>query len=165
MRPLTENLIRTSFVNASKGEAKRAMLPDLSTVPWDEIDYLGWQDARRPAQHYVVLEIDDEPVGLLLRGTGRPPGRKMLCAWCQDVVDVVGAASFVAPLAGPSGRRGNTIGTSVCADFRCSRNARRPPAPFEVRTEDPALLAYHREQRIAGLQERCTGFARAVQAG
>lgn len=165
MHSLTEDQIRSSFVNASKGEAKRAELPDLSTVTWVDIDYLGWQDARKPAQHYVVLLIDDEPVGLLLRGTGRPPSRKMLCAWCEDVVDGVGAASFVAPLAGASGRRGNTIGTGVCADFRCSRNVRRAPAAFELRTEDPALLAYHREQRIAGLQERCTRFARAVMKG
>lgn len=165
MRPLTEDQIRTSFTNASKGEAKRAVLPDLSTVTWEEIDYLGWQDARKPAQHYVVLELDEEPLGLLLRGTGRPPTRKMLCAWCQDVVDGVGAASFVAPLGGASGRRGNTIGTAVCADFRCSRNVRRPPAAFELRTEDPALLAYHREQRIAGLRERSARFAAVVMAG
>lgn len=165
MRPLTENQIRTSFTNASKGEAKRAVLPDLSAVTWEGIYYLGWQDARKPAQHYVVLEVDEELVGLLLRGTGRPPIRKNLCAWCQDVVDGVGAASFVAPLGGASGRRGNTIGTAVCADFGCSRNVRRPPAAFELRTEDPALLAYHREQRIAGLRERSTRFAAAVMAG
>lgn len=165
MHMLSESQIRNSFVNASQGEAKRAQLPDLSAVEWEQLDYLGWQDPRKPAQHYVILEIDDAPVGLLLRGTGRPPARKMLCAWCQDVVDGVGAASFVAPLAGASGRRGNTIGTAVCTDFRCSRNVRRAPAAFELRTEDPALLAHHREQRIEGLRERCAGFAEAVRAG
>lgn len=165
MHPLTDDQIRASFINASKGEAKRAELPDLSAVRWEQLDYLGWQDARRPAQHYVVLEVDGEPVGLQLRGTGQAPTRKMLCAWCEDVIDGVGAASFVAPLAGAAGRRGNTIGTAVCADFRCSRNARRAPTPVEVRTEDPALLAHHREQRIAALRERCARFAVAVQRG
>ena len=72
------------------------------------------------------------------------------------------AASFVAPLAGASGRRGNTVGTAICADFRCSRNVRREPSSFELRSEDPALLAYHREQKIAGLQERSTAFVRTV---
>lgn len=165
MNSLTEDRIRSCFVNATKGDAKRAELPDLSTVEWDDRDYLGWQDARRPQLHYVVLEVDDEPVGLLLRGTGKPPPRKMLCAWCEDVVDGIGAASFVAPLAGAAGRRGNSKGTAVCADFRCSRNVRRAPAAFEVRSQDPALLAYHQEQKIAGLQERSTAFARAVMAG
>lgn len=165
MDPLTEAQIRACFVNATKGDAQRAALPDLDAVPWEDIDLLGWQDARKPQLHYVVLPVDGEAVGLLLRGTGRPPERKNLCAWCEDVVDGVRAASFVAPLAGPSGRRGNTKGTAVCADFRCSRNVRRAPAAFELRTEDPALLAYHREQRIAGLRERSSGFARAIMAG
>lgn len=165
MIPLTADQIRSSFVNASKGDAKRAELPDLTTVRWEEIDYLGWQDPRKPQLHYVVLEIDDGIVGLMLRGAGRAPTRKMLCAWCEDIVDGVAAASFVAPLGGASGRRGNTIGTAVCADFRCSRNVRRAPAAFEVRTKDPEELAAHREQRIAGLRERSTGFARAIIAG
>lgn len=165
MIALNSAQIRSSFVNATKGDATRAELPDLSAVRWEAIDYLGWQDARKPQLHYVVLEVDGEPVGLMLRGTGRPPSRKMLCAWCEDVVDGVRAASFVAPLAGASGRRGNTIGTAICADFRCSRNARRAPAAFELRTKDPELLAYRRDQRIAGLQERSAGFARAVLRG
>lgn len=164
MRPLTEDLIRSCFVNATKGEAKRAALPDLASVAWEETDYLGWQDARKPLLHYVVLEVDDEPIGLLLRGTGRPPSRSMLCAWCEDVVDGVEAASYVAPVAGAAGRRGNSIGTAVCADFGCSRHVRRAPAAFEVRTTDPALLAAHREQRIAGLRERSARFARAVMS-
>ena len=165
MRPLTPDQIRSSFRNATKGDATRAELPDLAAVRWEAIDYLGWQDARKPQLHYVVLEVEDEPVGLLLRGTGRPPTRKMLCAWCEDVVDGIRAASFVAPLAGASGRRGNTIGTAICADLRCSRNVRRAPSSYELRSEDPALLAYHREQKIAGLRERSTRFVRAVKAG
>lgn len=89
----------------------------------------------------------------------------MLCSWCEDVVEGIRAASFVAPLAGDSGRRGNTVGTMICADFRCSRNVRRAPSSFELRTEDPELLAYHREEKIAGLRERSSAFVRAVQRG
>lgn len=165
MHSLTEKQIRSSFVNASKGDAQRAVLPDLAAVAWEDIDYLGWQDPRKPQLHYVVLEVDEQVVGLLLRGTGRPPARRQLCAWCEDVIDGVGAASFVAPLAGTSGRRGNTKGTAVCADFRCNRNVRRAPAAWEVRTQDPELLAHQREQRIAGLQDRSAAFARAIMAG
>ena len=148
MIPLTDAIIRSSIVNASKGAAHRAHLPDLSRVNWDELDYLGWQDPRRPLQHYVVLETDGEVRGLMLRGTGQRPPRKLLCAWCQDVVDGNGAATFVAPLAGSSGRRGNTI----------------PPTSFEMRTEDAALLAHYRDQRIAGLRERSAAFVQAVMS-
>lgn len=164
MNTLTESQIRNAFVNASKGEAKRAGLPDLETIDFSELDYLGWQDAKRPRQHYVALEVDGELVVLLLRGAESAPSRKMMCAWCEDVVDGLHAASFVAPLAGAPGRRGNSIGTSVCADFSCSRHVRRPPQAYELRTEDPALLAYHREMRIEGLRERSSAFVRALLA-
>lgn len=163
MNPLTENQIRSSFLNISKGDAKRAVLPDLSQITWEERDYLGWQDARRPLLHYVALEVDGELTCLLLRGSSSVTSTKMLCAWCQDVIDGVHAASFVAPLAGEAGRRGNSIGTAICADFGCSRNVRRAPTAVELRTADPALLEYHREQRIAGLRARSTDFVRAVQ--
>ncbi|MFC7456146.1 FBP domain-containing protein [Brachybacterium sp. GCM10030267] len=163
MNPLTESQIRSSFVNASKGDAKRASLPDLAQVRWDQLDYLGWQDAKRPRLHYVALEVDGFVACLLLRGNDTSPTRKMLCAWCEDVIDGLHAASFVAPLAGDSGRRGNSIGTAICADFRCSKNVRRAPTPVEIRTEDPALLEYYREQKIAGLQERSAAFVRSVR--
>lgn len=165
MITLTESLIRSSFVNASKGDAKRALLPDLDGIDFERLDLLGWQDAKRPTLHYVSLELDGEVATVLLRGAARPPAKKLLCSWCEDIVDGIRAASFVAPLGGDSGRRGNTIGTAICADLRCSRNVRRAPSSFELRSEDPALLAYHREQKIAGLRERSTRFVRTVKAG
>lgn len=165
MIPLTDTQIRASLVNGSQGDAKRAALPDLDGVAWDDLDYLGWHDPKRPRLHYVVLEVDGEPAGLILRGAENPPAKKLLCAWCEDVVDGVRAASFVAPLAGDAGRRGNSVGTVICGDFRCSRNVRRAPTSFELRTEDPELLAYHRQQRIEGLRERSAAFVRTVRRG
>ena len=165
MNTLTESQLRDAFVNASKGEAKRAMIPDLDQIDFTRLDYLGWQDAKKPRNHYIALELDGQVAALLLRGPENPPAKKLLCAWCEDIVDGVHAASFVAPLAGASGRRGNTVGTAICADFRCSRNVRREPPPYELRTQDPALIAYHREQKIAGLRERSTRFVRAVSQG
>ena len=165
MIPLTDSLIRSSFVNASKGDAKRAQLPDLDTVDWERRDLLGWQDAKRPKLHYVSLELDGELATIMLRGAERPPSKKLLCSWCEDLIDGIHAASFVAPLGGDSGRRGNTIGTAICADFACSRHVRRAPSSFELRSEDPAVLAYHREQKIASLRDRSARFVRAVRKG
>src|SRR5699024_4805398 len=117
MIPLTEPLIRSSFVNASKGDAQRALLPDLDGMHFERLDLMGWQDAKRPTLHYVSLELDGEVATVLLRGAARPPAKKLLCSWCEDIVDGIRAASFVAPLGGDSGRRGNTIGTAICADL------------------------------------------------
>src|SRR5699024_3762721 len=102
MNSLTESQLRASFVNASKGEAKRAILPDLDQIDFSRLDYLGWQDAKKPRHHYVALELDGEPAVLLLRGPEKPPAKKLLCAWCEDIVDGIHAASFVAPLGGDS---------------------------------------------------------------
>ncbi|TGN78537.1 FBP domain-containing protein, partial [Streptomyces griseoluteus] len=49
MRPLTEQDIRASFVNCSKGDAKRLAVPrDLAERPWDDLDFLGWRDPGAP---------------------------------------------------------------------------------------------------------------------
>lgn len=49
MRALTEKDIRSSFVNCSKGEAKRLTVPrDLEARPWDDLDFLGWGIRAHP---------------------------------------------------------------------------------------------------------------------
>ena len=62
MKPLTEQDIRTSFINCSKGEAKRISLPrDLDRRPWDDLDFLGWRDPGAPDRSYLVTERADRP--------------------------------------------------------------------------------------------------------
>ncbi len=49
MRALTEQDIRGSFINCSKGEAKRLNVPrDLDGRPWQDLDFLGWGIRARP---------------------------------------------------------------------------------------------------------------------
>jgi len=70
MRAITESEIRASFVNCSKGEAKRLGLPrDFADRPWDDLDFLGWQDPGAPGRAYLVVERDGRPVGISLRVT------------------------------------------------------------------------------------------------
>ena len=90
MHALTEKQIRSSFVNASRREVDRAVLPDLATQPWEHLDLLGWRDPKAPLAAYVVLELDRGPVGLLLRAP-EPGGRrkKAMCAWCRDLLAVL----------------------------------------------------------------------------
>lgn len=166
MHALTEKQIRASFVNASRREASEATLPDLSAVPWDSLDYLGWQDRRAPLSAYVVVELDGAPTGVLLRASAAPASglrRPALCAWCQDVFSVQ-AALYVARRGGASGRDGNSLGTLICEDFSCSVNARRVPTRTEagpVSDEEREALA---AERIAGLRERSAGFVRQIAA-
>lgn len=161
MNPLTEREIRRCFVNATRGQAQRATLPPLAELDWDRLDYLGWRDAKAPLAGYVVVELDGVPTGILLRapGTGGRH-RQAVCSWCEDIVEVEGVLLFVAPRAGAAGRRGDSIGTLLCGDFRCSANVRRRPTRTEASTdEDRARLVAH---RIAGLQRRAAQFVAEV---
>ena len=163
MNPLTEKQIRSSFVNASKREAADATLPDLAVVTWDRLDYLGWRDRRAPLSAYVVVPVDDEPVGVLLRASDKGGRRKKaVCQWCADVVATDDVTLYVARRAGASGKAGNTIGTLICTDFVCSRNVRRPPTRSEVGDDAEAMRELIVERRVAELRERSGRFLAGV---
>ena len=122
MEPLTDARIRSSFVNCTKGEAKRLHVPkDLATRPWDDLDYLGWRDPQSPARGYLVAEVDGHLTGVVLRAPERTVGgaRKSLCSLCLTVHSG-GVTLMVAPRAGKSGQRGNSVGTYICSDLACS---------------------------------------------
>jgi hypothetical protein len=164
MNPLTEKQIRTSFVNASRREAAQATLPDLDAIDWDRLDYLGWRDRKAPLSAYAVVPLDGEPVGVLLRSTDAKSGgrrRRALCAWCEDVVVTDDVSLYVARRAGASGRRGNTVGTLICTDFRCSSNVRRTPTRTEL-GDDDSMLETIVELRIDGLRDRSSRFVAEV---
>ncbi|MFC8922176.1 FBP domain-containing protein [Cellulosimicrobium sp. NPDC057127] len=164
MNPLTEKQIRASFVNASRREAAQATLPDLDALDWERLDYLGWRDRKAPLSAYAVVPLDGEPVGVLLRSTDAKSGgrrRRALCAWCEDVVVTDDVSLYVARRAGASGRRGNTVGTLICTDFRCSANVRRTPTRTEL-GDDDSMRDTIVELRVDGLRERSSRFVAEV---
>ncbi|WP_299951955.1 FBP domain-containing protein [uncultured Modestobacter sp.] len=166
MNPLTEKQIRASFVNATRREVTQAVLPDLDEPRWDRLDYLGWRDRKAPLSAYVVLELDGEPAGVLLRASPAPASgrrRSAMCSWCRDLASV-GATLYVARRGGASGRGGNTIGTLICEDFSCSRNVRRPPTSAESGDGIEAIADQVVAERIAELRERSAQFLRDVAA-
>ncbi|MDM7829949.1 FBP domain-containing protein [Cellulomonas edaphi] len=165
MNPLTEKQIRSCFVNASKREANDATLPDLAQVRWDRLDYLGWRDRKAPLSSYVVMLIDDEPVGVLLRSNDAARGRrKAVCAWCEDIVETDDVTLYVAKRGGAAGRRGDTIGTLVCTEFACSKNVRRIPTRAEAGDGAEGAREQIIERRIAGLRERSTRFVEEIRS-
>ncbi len=122
MKPLTEQEIRTAFVNCTKGEAKRLSLPrDLSEQPWDDLDFLGWRDPQAPDRAYLVAELDGCPQGLTLRcpGAASWQTRRSMCSLCVTA-HTGGVSLMVAPKGGPAGRQGNTVGAYICSDLACS---------------------------------------------
>ncbi|MGX6510735.1 FBP domain-containing protein [Rhodococcus sp. SJ-2] len=130
MLPVTERDIRSSFINCSKGDAKRLSVPaDLDNLPWDDLDFLGWTDPSYPGRCYVVTEQGDRLVGVALRheSGGRRPAQ--MCSICQTTHPNGGVHLMAARKTGDDGRRGNTIGTYMCADLDCSLYARRKKTP------------------------------------
>ena len=167
MEPLTEAAIRGSLVNCTKGEASRVKMPaDLAGTPWRDLDFLGWTDPGAPLRALLVLPGDDGPVGIVLR---RPEARRTsamrssMCRVCLTGHTADGVALFVAPLAGPAGRNGNTVGEYLCADLACSLYLRgkRQPRGRLVRQEESLSL----DERIDRALTNLNGFVKRVTSG
>ncbi|PWD51027.1 translation elongation factor [Serinibacter arcticus] len=173
MLPVTEAQIRASFANASKREASQATLPDLETIAWDRLDYLGWRDRKSPLLAYAVVPVaatdggdGTELVGVLLRSTERradAPRRKTVCAWCEDVVKTDDVTLYVARRGGAAGKKGDTIGTLICTDFTCSANVRRRPTSAEAGGDVEEARELFVALRVEGLRERSARFAVEVR--
>ncbi|GGL64143.1 hypothetical protein GCM10010129_04730 [Streptomyces fumigatiscleroticus] len=132
MRPLTEQDIRGSFINCSKGEAKRLAVPrDLGERPWDDLDFLGWRDPGAPDRGYLVAEREGRPVGVALRFQPARRGllQRSLCSLCLTTHPRGGVTLMTARKAGPAGREGNSVGVYMCTDLACSLYLRGKKVP------------------------------------
>lgn len=144
MQALTADEIRASMVNTTKGEAKRLHVPrDLDATRWDDLDFLGWRDPGAPAFGALVTWRGDEPLGIALSTVPSGPRRRKqsMCSLCLTFHGSGDVALMAARRAGTSGREGNTVGASICADLACSlyvRGLKRTPRvqPHETLTVD-----------------------------
>ncbi|TDQ52891.1 FBP domain-containing protein [Actinorugispora endophytica] len=145
MRPLTESEIRGSFVNCSKGEARRANLPKgLADLPWDDLDFLGWQDPGAPDRGYIVAERDGGLAGITLRvppGVRRSLTKTTVCSICLTAHAGTGVSLLTARKVGAAGRQGNTVGAYMCADLACPLYVRgRKKSPLVERYEESLTM-------------------------
>jgi hypothetical protein len=162
VEPLTEQQIRRSFVNCSKGEANSVTLPrDLDQLPWEDLELLGWRDAKAPLRGYLVVPRDGRPVGIALRAADtRMSGRTAaMCLLCQTGRSGDGISLFTARRTGDAGRNGNTVGTYICADLGCAQRV-RTEIPQWLRERDPDEVV---AERTADLGRRVQGFLESVQ--
>jgi hypothetical protein len=162
MLSVTDKILRASFVNASRKEVSDLTLPPtFGELDWDALDFLGWRDPRASRRAYIVVPVDGEPVGVMLRQAEASPHSRAQCTWCQDVKLPNDVVFYSARRAGPAGRNGDTIGTLVCAEFQCSANVRKP-APVAYLGFDVEAA---RQQRIADLRLRSAAFVASVVSG
>ncbi|MBF6335884.1 FBP domain-containing protein [Nocardia abscessus] len=162
MEPVTERDIRSSFVNCSKGDAKRLPVPrDLAERPWADLDFLGWSDPSLPGRGYLIVPREDRLVGVALRYPTGGTGRAQMCTICLTTHTGGGVSLMTAHKAGESGRRGNSVGTYMCTDLACSlyaRNKKRPALGSRYR-EDLTP-----EEKIERVRENMTTFLAKLYA-
>jgi hypothetical protein len=162
---LTEQQVRRSFVNCSQGEAKGLALPKaFAELAWDRLELLGWRDPKAPLRGYLVVEDPADgarPVGLAVRAAeSRMSARTTaMCLLCQTAQSGDAVSLFTARRTGDAGRNGNTVGTYICADLRCSTRVRTEIPPW-LRDRDPEEVV---AERAFELQERVRGFLDSVR--
>ncbi|WP_327434005.1 FBP domain-containing protein [Streptomyces sp. NBC_01236] len=164
MRSLTEQDIRNSFVNCSKGEAKRLAIPrDLDELPWDDLDFLGWRDPGAPDRSYVVTERDDSLVGITLRFPSSPRGslHRSMCSLCLTTHPGNGVSLMTARRAGTAGREGNSVGVYICADLDCSLYVRGKKVPQPGSRFEETLTV---EEQIARTVRNLSAFLEKLMA-
>ncbi|MFF7157117.1 FBP domain-containing protein [Streptomyces sp. NPDC008139] len=164
MDPLGDAQIRGSFVNCSKGEAKRISLPrDLGDLLWSDLDFLGWRDPGARDRAYLVRP-GDEPVGIVLRiapGARRNLMRSSLCSLCLTGHSGGGVDLLAAPLAGAAGRQGNTVALYMCADLACSLYVRGKKSSALVKRLEETLTL---DEQIARTLRNLDAFLAKVVA-
>lgn len=162
MRPLTEQDIRSSFINCSKGEAKRLAVPrDLGERPWADLDFLGWRDPGAPDRSHLVTERDGRLVGVALRFQPARRGflHRSMCSLCLTTRTSGAVTLMTARRTGEAGRRGDSVGRYMCGDLDCSlyvRGVRQTvggggPEESLTREEKIARIAGNVEEFLAGV--------------
>ncbi|GAB2862246.1 FBP domain-containing protein [Actinocorallia aurea] len=150
---MTEREIRASFINCSKGEARRLRVPrDLAERPWEDLDFFGWRDLGAPDRSYLVAEHGGRLVGVAMRLTVTHRGaRHSMCSLCQTSHTGDGVALMTA-------RRPRTeadsVGAYLCTDLACSLHIRARSPFLDDRYEDPVPVA----EKVAGTTGRLRAF-------
>ncbi|WP_420175370.1 FBP domain-containing protein [Luteococcus sp. OSA5] len=163
MQPLSQDQIRASFVNCTKGEAKRMNLPNsLESADWANLDFLGWRDPRSSAVGGIALWRGEEPIAIALKATERLASNKQgMCSLCHTFHPSADVAMMGAKRAGTRGREGNTVGAAMCADLACSLYARKLKQPRRVQPQETLEL----DARIWRLQGNLERFVARVVDG
>jgi hypothetical protein len=158
MLPLSADDIRASFVNASTRERAAITPPHPTDLEWSPLEFIGWREPKTPLAAFVVVPLAEGPVGIMLRQAEARTRARPQCSWCDDTTLQNDVTFFAARMAGAAGRKGDSVGTLVCAHFECNTNVRRQQPIAYVGFDVEAA----RQQRIAALRDHVQSFARRV---
>lgn len=162
MKAVSEQDIRASFVNCSKGEARRLPMPrDLAEQPWDDLDFLGWRDLAAPGRSYIVTEHAGELIGIALRFPSRQRGflHRSMCSLCLTTHPGSGVSLMTARKSGPAGREGNSVGVYICTDLACSLYVRGRKVPAAGGRFKETLTL---EEQVARTRTNVAAFLRTL---
>ncbi|MDD7938763.1 FBP domain-containing protein [Actinomycetospora lutea] len=159
---LTDDAVRRSMINCSKGDAKRMTVADAVVgTDLETVEFAGWTDPRMPQRAYLVTLHEGAVTGVLLRpAAGGGARRTAMCALCRTTHTDGEVTLVTAARAGSAGREGNSVGTYVCTDLACPATTRLERKPSASVTPDLGLPV---EERVAGLRVRVDGFLAAVR--
>jgi hypothetical protein len=163
VRALTETEIRRSMVNSSRSESAALALPrDVAELDWPSLDVLGWRDPKAALRGYLIHERDGRPCGIALRAaeTRMSARRSAMCLLCHTVQSADAISLFTARRVGEAGRKGDTVGTYVCADLRCATRVLAVPPSAQHLAEEGQAAAV--EEQRAALALRLAAFTADV---
>jgi hypothetical protein len=160
VRPVTPEQIRAGMINMSDKDLESMSLPGLHETLWDEREFLGWREVNHNTKGYLVFWVGDDVRGLMVRSaeSQMPAGKSAMCVLCHTAQPAPQVSLFVAPKAGEQGRRGNTVGTYLCADLACSTLIRITPPESEDHP-DPEKIVRH---KAVGMRQRLENFSDRV---
>lgn len=159
MRAITEDEIRSSFVNATESELARMPMPGLHESIWEDREFLGWRDVQAAHLGYISVWLDDRLVSVVVRTAagGLRQGIAAMCSLCHSMQPATQVRLFTARLAGASGIAGSSVGTYMCESLSC---------PYIIRMAAPHLTTPSQlAQRGGAMLERLERFAARVSAG
>jgi len=158
VQPLSEEQIRSSFVNATEQQLAQLSLPGLHETIWEEREYLGWRSPHSAHLGYIVQWLGGEPVGIVVRSSTATlrAGIAAMCTLCHSTQPATQVRLFTAPRAGEKGLAGDSLGTYICESLSCSHSIRIVP---------PHLASAERiQERGEQMLERLGAFTRRVMA-
>ncbi|MDE0546128.1 FBP domain-containing protein [Microbacterium sp. C7(2022)] len=158
MRPLTEDDVRDVFRNATAEELRMLALPiEFMLADWDHLDFFAWRDPRTRSRAYLIVELDGQPHGIVLRSAeSTSRARSSMCNLCHTMQPGNQVKLFNARKGGEAGVNGDSIGTYICVDMSCHDNVRlaAPLAPSEFRASV--------DRKIDGTRRRVEDFVARV---
>ena len=148
------------MINMTEAELDAMTLPGLHETLWDDREFLGWRDASHPTKGYLVFWVGDSTRGFMVRSaeSQMSAGKSAICVLCHTAQPAPQVSLFVAPKEGEEGKRGNTVGTYLCADLACSTLIRITPPESDAHP-DPDRIVRH---KAVGMRQRLENFSNRV---